>query len=485
MTEPTSSTPEFVYRFRPIKWLLGGELEKQQIYFAPPSELNDPMEGYFDVFWKGDQIVWRSLLKNYLVCLHHVYMSIRLGVETMTGADIPVFLTSDKFPTAKYGDRMSSIWDRFFSPPAISGFINVLSSGNREFRRDELFFFLRTIHVYALSVITALDGESLGPGISQDKILQGLEQITAALAKDSAARGGTVDAEFSNAAISSRLFESLNSFSAQHELANLCASPSLLAEGPRRLILFEFPRRYIDRLEHLCFPPWYTACFVSEIHNPALWAHYGVGHAGACLKFRTRSGAAGVGLRLEHIQGYSSSRDAPTRKIRGFDVLPLRRVIYDQRYPSLDFFKSLGRLPRPALFKDWYGAEAGQQSATAAELLADESGWRARYWETFEKNQTVKLPEWAYEKEHRIVLSSMLDDLNDKADRLLRFDFHDLDEIVFGMKTSTEDKVAVLQVAEAACRASNHFNLRFSQTSYSHATGRFEIHPLQLLKPSP
>ncbi len=39
---------EFFYRFRSTNALLDGwqELEKQEIYFAPPDDLNDPMEGF-------------------------------------------------------------------------------------------------------------------------------------------------------------------------------------------------------------------------------------------------------------------------------------------------------------------------------------------------------------------------------------------------------------------------------------------------------
>src|ERR1700730_2478613 len=60
-----------LYRFRPVDALLGTreELAKQEIYFAPPEKLNDPMEGYKDVFWSGDLIVWRNLLRHYLLCL--------------------------------------------------------------------------------------------------------------------------------------------------------------------------------------------------------------------------------------------------------------------------------------------------------------------------------------------------------------------------------------------------------------------------------
>lgn len=61
----------FFYRFRSLDALLGDhqELEKQEIYFSPPEQLNDPMEGYKDLVWRGDKIVWRNLIKHYLLCL--------------------------------------------------------------------------------------------------------------------------------------------------------------------------------------------------------------------------------------------------------------------------------------------------------------------------------------------------------------------------------------------------------------------------------
>jgi hypothetical protein len=41
-----------LYRYRPAHAVLGKyeELAKQEIYFSPPEELNDPMEGYKDVY---------------------------------------------------------------------------------------------------------------------------------------------------------------------------------------------------------------------------------------------------------------------------------------------------------------------------------------------------------------------------------------------------------------------------------------------------
>jgi len=75
---------EFFYRFRPTNALLGDrkELEKQEIYFARPDQLNDPMEGFKDVFWQGDRILWTNLIKNYLLSLR---IAIMMG--TLMGDD--------------------------------------------------------------------------------------------------------------------------------------------------------------------------------------------------------------------------------------------------------------------------------------------------------------------------------------------------------------------------------------------------------------
>jgi hypothetical protein len=58
--------PEHLFRFRTIHALLDSrhELEHQEIYFSPPEQLNDPLEGFKDIFWQGDAIVWTNLLRH-------------------------------------------------------------------------------------------------------------------------------------------------------------------------------------------------------------------------------------------------------------------------------------------------------------------------------------------------------------------------------------------------------------------------------------
>jgi hypothetical protein len=49
---------DYLYRYRPIERVPDGnhELENQEIYFSAVNELNDPMEGFKDLFWLGDRL---------------------------------------------------------------------------------------------------------------------------------------------------------------------------------------------------------------------------------------------------------------------------------------------------------------------------------------------------------------------------------------------------------------------------------------------
>ena len=59
-----------IYRYRAIKSALR-ELDDGAFYFAEPNELNDPIEGYLKIFWRGDVPAWEGLLKNFLCSLFY------------------------------------------------------------------------------------------------------------------------------------------------------------------------------------------------------------------------------------------------------------------------------------------------------------------------------------------------------------------------------------------------------------------------------
>jgi hypothetical protein len=94
----------YFYRYRPIDALLDKfhELDNQEIYFSATDELSDPMEGFKDLVWSGDRIVWRNFLKHYALCaLHTSYYTFtsaeKFDVNILRNY---VFLTPQDLPEA-------------------------------------------------------------------------------------------------------------------------------------------------------------------------------------------------------------------------------------------------------------------------------------------------------------------------------------------------------------------------------------------------
>ena len=84
-----------------------------------------------------------------------------------------------------------------------------------------------------------------------------------------------------------------------------------------------------------------------------------------------------------------------------------------------------------------------------------------------------------------IRLNSNLDNLESKEARKLKYRFEDLAGIIFGLKTSTESKIAAMRIIERKCVESCRTDFEFLQTHYSHRTRQIELAPLRLVRISP
>ena len=146
--------PEYLYRFRSAKsFLERKELENQEIYFSSLDQLNDPLEGFKNIFWSGDKIVWKNLLKNYLLCLLHVNGLLFISGDKyeIKDDDIPVF------NPCPLPDTHSKVYQEtyrlFFESELIQKYPIWLSSDEKKITRNELFFYLKSLHRYALKCV--------------------------------------------------------------------------------------------------------------------------------------------------------------------------------------------------------------------------------------------------------------------------------------------------------------------------------------------
>ena len=165
-----------LYRFRSTRFLLDDdyqELENQQIYFCPPGQLNDPQEGFKDIFWRGDHIVWRNLLRHYLLNLMQAAsLTAIMGQEfTPHACTTLIYQTEDDLPHAPIRDIYAAICQAFFAHPSSQNLIATLSSQERSVRRDELIFFLRMMQPLATSkVFEAFGKRGLMPMLATTKL---------------------------------------------------------------------------------------------------------------------------------------------------------------------------------------------------------------------------------------------------------------------------------------------------------------------------
>lgn len=476
---------EFVYRFRPTKSLWEfNELENQVVYCASLAQLNDPMEGFKDMFWLGDKIVWANLLKHYLLCLDRVCIQFLLvgNREPLNPESMPAFDTENDLPSQRYKDYFKEICTKFFGAQSVAEYLERLSALKRPVRRDELGCHLRVLHFHALNSILeiykAKDFMPDSPGVDV------IREICTRIPADAGVfRFEEQYPEYSDSLDS--IYVAITAITAQFALIGAIENPIDTVEKKNLNLIFEaFPLRYIKMLEKIVHVDWYTACFSGDCASSTMWGHYADGHRGVCLKFATTDPGETQCLSLYGITGWRFSRgDSESQPSYGYGKYPLHKIIYENAYPEIDFFRSLGRL-RGIAVDWWYSDGDGNKSPCANDVYGDETEWRERYWATFLKSQTTKIDDWAYEDEYRLVLNSLITDYSDASRRKLKYKFGDLKGIIFGINTSDDDKASILRIIKQKCQETNRSEFEFYQAFYVKRTGKIGLLPLGLIGPN-
>ena len=165
-----------LYRLRSTKHLLGdyNELRDQYIFFSKPDELNDPMEGIRDIVWKGDDIVWTNLFRNYISCLNLTIALVKLqGNEvTITPSDIPIEGLAGEHPPPMESTILDELCTVVFERCGLHQLIHDLSSSNRPVRHDELLIHLKYIHFVAIDEIQNIQVRyGVSPGSARSRVL--------------------------------------------------------------------------------------------------------------------------------------------------------------------------------------------------------------------------------------------------------------------------------------------------------------------------
>ena len=476
-----------VYRFRSTDRLLmpeHRELEQQTIYFADIEELNDPMEGLRDIVWVGDEIVWLNLFKHYVYCLNASYLRIMIAGDhdTFKADQIPISGRWDEPPTPQLDDLYRKIWTEICDDRRLPDLAKKVSARGKV-RFPELMFYLNGIHAYALGVIQAIYIE-LGFSADPESAEHNMMPENPVLATSAFINLlPQVEAQYKN--VSEVMFSICHQMTACGHLRlkyNLRNAELDVAERNSQLLLVDFTTLYVQQLESLLWPRWYTACFSKTYCNSSLWANYANGHTGACLIFEPTETEGARTLSLKQVTGSSSDSNGNFRDHWDFSSMPFRDVSYSQKPTEVDFFANIGMLPLPAIMKLWFTDEAGNVSTRASQFSTDNDleSWHAKHWGDYGHDIALKSKDWEYEAESRLILHGLIDDSLAPHRRTLTYDFESLKGIIFGIRISDEHKVKIIDIIHRKCLEYNRTDFKFFQAYYCPEHGDIRKYEIRL-----
>lgn len=476
--------PSHLFRFRSIKHLLGDkqELEKQEIFFSSREKLNDPMEGFKDYFWEGDEIIWKNLLKNYLISLEHIcelYHLLPVN-EFLTVKDIPTHISIDDLRTNERKRIFHNIHHEFFSHELVKVLPKWLSDIDYPIRKQELEYHLRQIHFVAVDLIFRNHiKEGLSMPRKDDNILRDfgehLLRMHLKLKLPEMMKEKSPDSFVKR----EKFFASLNESIHQTHLNHSLESGETTTKN-QQFVLHDFPSLYIQALERIACEEWYTASFLDNCVEPSLWGYYGDNHKGVCLIFKTYTEGERRLIKLNGVNGYGGDKNS-SRYLRNKINFEFYKVNYSTPHPDLNFFNSIGKICVPKLMGDWYTNDKGDRSKCSEGYILNEKQWIANYWDMIIKSATTKMGGWMHECEHRLVLTGFLD-YSIEANRKCYYDLEDLAGIVFGINTTASDKLKILEILNRKAKTQKGIDLKFYQAYHFPKEPKMTISELSFLR---
>lgn len=405
-----------MYRFRSIQKLFDfKELENQEIYFSSPKELNDPAEGYFEIYWNGDIILWKKFFSHYIYCYYEVILLDKMGVS-LSEESIPYLKAFKNINICV--ENFIKIESAFFNNEHVKELLKQFSE-KESVSKYELTLLLTNTGTYLEDLIEKVIGSEKQVEFNGVGIDIFLNIINRKEIKDSPIYEAVYFAIYSEAKLSSNNNKFIKYFS----------------------------YIYIENINKMVFDPWYVSCFVKKEEpdkelNILMWSHYGDGHKGVCLEFDEDICFTNKSIKIECVD-----------------------VIYTNETLPLNFFEhiAINKYNQTRLKEVWY---------------TDEKGNVSEYFDRFINKINVNLDEiislrneivnrktedWLNENEKRMVIKDILNTYSIPSDRKFKYDFNSLKSITFGEKTSSLDKAKIIEIINKKCIETGREDFKFYQ----------------------
>ena len=201
-------------------------------------------------------------------------------------------------------------------------------------------------------------------------------------------------------------------------------------------------------------PKGYVVCFSDTPTNSSMWGNYADNHRGICFVYETTT---------------DGGREVINFAAKSFEVKPIK---YSAQAIERNFFDTLRHL-NFIRAEDWLTGKGGVKSY---KFYTDATtDYEEDYCEKFYR----KMTDWHHEREYRIFLTDKFYRYADKFARNLRYDLNTLTGIIFGIRTTLDDKLDLLQKLSRLGKSVRNFE--FYQAEYDDETQIISIREKFLL----
>lgn len=464
-----------LYRYRNIESALA-EIEQGTFYFASKEELNDPIEGYVNLYFQGDSPAWEGLLNNYvcslLMCINRYLVTSPKKYDKEKSIkeilkdfrSYAVLVDIHAFDDVPLGNHLKNVGARFLDDKLVQKFAKCYGDENLKCSSKELQLILRAVHHKAFNIcIQHLKANKLIPDLLENDKYKNLPDfpfetiskvngIERKIAVDVAENMCSDMMEYMAFIIKSRQETSFieKNIPYNHKQHIVWAN-----------IQVNFPKLYVEQLYDVIYPNGYIICFSTKETDSAMWGNYAQNHEGICFIYETKTIDTNNFISI-------ASRD--------MEVKPVK---YDSDIIERNFFTSLGRL-NPKQIKSWL-SKADETTSKLFDTFSKENieSWLMQYWLDYIEKFHQKNSAWKHEKEYRVMLPDNFYEYNNKKNRYLPYDPSTLRGIIFGINTSIDKKFEIIQKIQQAGDKFRH--VKFFQAEYEYDTQKIYARPKNYL----
>ncbi|MFW1850122.1 DUF2971 domain-containing protein [Acinetobacter guillouiae] len=431
------------YRFRSLKNLFNqydefdksqikryGELEEQTIFFPETHQLNDPMEGYRNLVWKGDEILWTNFIRNFMVFYSIIISKIdeNKSIENIEYKKIKYqfFMEFRNFNAVKNkktgefytNDQISNIKEEELNDLEFIPKIDLLNIP-----------FLPLLEIVNFKKLIQLLVSNTIPNYKIELIL-GIILLNIHNFLFSPSSGYFEDDSLAE----------IDKIIKTDEYTPLKREERLLSIDQSNIgidIYFKTINFYLKVINESMFDSWYVTCFMTKNDNPIVWSHYAENHQAICFIFKTID---------ESNKHYLNLRNNE-KIVKKFE---LNKVEYDEnKRNELNPFENFGMLMYDDLYNQWLIFNK-KVSKIKERVYSDSftNDYRANQF----NDLLVKSNHWDYENEYRIILSDIMEFYKKPQMRSFQYDYNQLTGLIIGINTDQSilskivDVIRLLQI---------------------------------------